>query len=496
MTYSLKDKTDDEPDFNYDKLSEQVLNIKLMEPIFRLHINRNKGTSDDTRENIDLVVASMMMFDIVLREMDFSKGLTRRQLDDAAIKIITLISFELSKKECQSTAKYLVDGLTNSKNNYQKFTVEFWHPLNNDLANKDFRYLEPVVESDLGDVYFTLTKEASLVYFSGLEVESRIGPLIDQLRVELMIQRGETRRALLFARQLLNRATLQDKELNDIRFRIQRNSRTVHFDGDLHPVLIDSKSLFQQMSKSDKGLKFAAEDMLDKASDEDFHAVSELIKVLVTVSRRHIALFNRATLLCDEYLERVSRAIPMVGNICQIEPEEDLLIPLLGVDYQKIAGKEGDYLAAALMPWLNNRDVKIFNPFDMMEMTDEWLREQEDASSQIPDHEEDIVQRKGLSDRFSKSVIRDCTEFVETSIAHTGDSTTLLALYHELIRTHKQDPDIDSLVKCLLMSCVDWFAHQDGKTTEFLLIPGETLPIEDQYFVNNYTITRISGGKV
>ncbi|MEZ9866744.1 hypothetical protein, partial [Vibrio sp. 10N.261.51.A4] len=266
MTHTSQDKAKEELEINYDKLSEQVLNIKLMEPIFRLHINRNKGVNNDVKEDIDLVAATMMLFDIVLREMDFSKGLTYKQLNGAANKVITMISSSLTEEELKAVASYLVDGLTNRKQNYQKFTVEFWHPLENDLADKNFRYLEPVIESDAGEVYFTLTQEGSLVYFSGLEVESRIGPLIDQLRVELMIQRGETRRALLFARQLLTRASVQNKELEDIRFRIQRNSRTVHFDADLHPILLDSKALFDQMAKSDKGLKFAAEAMLDKAS--------------------------------------------------------------------------------------------------------------------------------------------------------------------------------------------------------------------------------------
>ncbi|EKO3808743.1 hypothetical protein NTE10_000603 [Vibrio harveyi] len=494
MTHSSQDKAKEELEINYDKLSEQVLNIKLMEPIFRLHINRNKGVNNDVKEDIDLVAATMVLFDIVLREMDFSKGLTYKQLNGAANKVITMISSSLTEEELKAVASYLVDGLTNRKQNYQKFTVEFWHPLENDLADKNFRYLEPVIESDAGEVYFTLTQEGSLVYFSGLEVESRIGPLIDQLRVELMIQRGETRRALLFARQLLTRASVQNKELEDIRFRIQRNSRTVHFDADLHPILLDSKALFDQMAKSDKGLKFAAEAMLDKASDEDFLTVSELIKVLVAVSQRHVALSNKASELCDEYLARVSRAIPMANNICQIEPEEDVLVPLLSINHTQIAGDTGDIFASAFMPWINKDSNKIFNPFDFMELTDEWLREQVERELETPATEEQIIERNSLRDRFSSVVIDTCVGFIEGALLRQGDSVTLYALYEQLKQEFRDDPELDNLVKCMLMLCVDWYAHQDGQTTAFRLTPGAQLDLEGCYFVNNYTITRIRGG--
>lgn len=495
MTKSLQDVTEEKLEINYDKLSEQVLNIKLMEPIFRLHINRNKGVNNDAKEDVDLVAATMMLFDIVLREMDFSKGLTHKQLNHSAAKIISLIASDLSAEEGKIVASYVVDGLTNRKQNYQKFIVEFWHPLSNDLIDKTFRYFEPVIEPDAGEIYFTLTQEGSLVYFSGLEVESRIGPLIDQLRVELMIQRGETRRALLFARQLLTRASIQNKELEDIRFRIQRNSRTVHFDADLHPILLDSKSLFDQMARSDKGLKFAAEDMLDKASEDNFQTVSELIKVLGAVSQRHVTLSNKASELCDEYLVRVSRAIPMTNNICQIEPEEDVLVPLLGVDHAQLAGVTGDMLASAFMPWIDKDSNKIFNPFDFMDLTDEWLREQDNREVETPTTAEQIVERKDLRDRFSNAVIETCVEIVEGALLHQGESVTLLALYEQLKQDFRDDPEQESIVKCLLMLCVDSYAHQDVKTTVFHVRPGDALDLDGRYFVNNYTITRIRGGQ-
>jgi len=493
MTSTQQDIAHEGLEVNFDKLSEQVLNIKLMEPIFRLHINRNKGVKKDTREDIDLVAATMMLFDIVLREMDFSKGLTHKQLNESAFNIIKLISSDLSVDDCTEVASYLVDGLTNRKHNYQKFIVEFWHPHSNELNDKTFRYFEPQVVSEAGQVYFTLTQEGSLVYFSGLEVESRIGPLIDQLRVELMIQRGETRRALLFARQLLTRASVQNKELEDIRFRIQRNSRTVHFDADLHPILLDSKALFDQMAKSDKGLKFEAEGMRDKASDEDVQTVSALIKVLGDVSQRHVALSNKASELCDEYLARVSRAIPMANNICQIEPEEDVLVPLLGIDHVKLAGEAGDKLGSLFMPWVDKDSNKIFNPFDFMDLTDEWLREQEEFGQETPVMEERIVDRKGLRDRFSNVVIETCVGFIEGALLQLGDSVTLLALYEQLNREFRDDPELDNMLKCLLMLCVDWYAHQDSQTTAFQLSPGEALNLEERYFVSNYTITRIRG---
>jgi len=234
--------------------------------------------------------------------------------------------------------------------------------------------------------------------------------------------------------------------------------------------------------------------MLDKASNEDFPVVSELIKVLGSVSQKHIVLSNKASELCDEYLLRVSRAVPMSNNICQIEPEEDVLLPLLEVEQSVLASDIGDNLASLFMPWVDNDSNKLFNPFDFMDLSDEWLREQIDREQVTPITEEQIVVRKGVKDRFTNEVIETSVGFIEEALMRSGDSITLLALCERLKQDFKKDPELDNLIKCLLMICVDWYAHQDHQTTAFQLIAGDAMELEGQYFVNNYVITRTQGG--
>ena len=129
-----------------------------------------------------------------------------------------------------------------------------------------------------------------------------------------------------------------------------------------------------------------------------------------------------------------------------------------------------------------------------MDLTDEWLREQEDRELETPATTEQIVERKGLRDRFSNAVIETCVGFIEGALLQQGDSVTLLALYEQLKQEFRDDPEQENLVKCLLMLCVDWYAHQDIQTTAFKVSPGDALDLEGRYFVNNYTITRIRGG--
>ncbi|MBN3493784.1 hypothetical protein [Vibrio neptunius] len=382
---------------DFERLAGPVRVVKLMEPLIRLKTNAFMAKDPELFKSVDLHAAALGVFDQVLRAMDFTRGATYDDLLTFANNIFLHMRSELTDSELQTLSDFLIQGLTNHADGLQSFKIPAWDSCKQEMGTLMFRYLshdmmlKEGMATQTSEVRFHLTKEGALLYFTGMEAEDKIGTQIDQLKVRLLFERGDSQRAGLYARRMIDRSRFLESQLQEKRRQMRRNSHSTSFRNDLLPYLSESRELFGQIIDADSALFDTINEKLESASDDDYKPMKQLLDILRNVNQRHAELFNRVDEATDEYGELISRPIRLSSSLhFQVNLERDVLEPLLKgkLSLDQLNGELGEKLANEFLLWVDNSWFKLFSPFDYCAKTEQRFLDQEDVeSSRVVDEE-------------------------------------------------------------------------------------------------------------
>ncbi|MEZ8097127.1 hypothetical protein ACED51_23765 [Photobacterium swingsii] len=428
------DGADHSVSLDFDRLAEPIRVVKLMEPLIRLKTNAFMAKDPELFKTVDLHAAALGVFDQVLRAMDFTRGATYDELLVFANDIFRQMRPNLTDDELKTLAEFLIQGLTNHADGLQSFKIPAWDASKQEMGSLIFRYLSHDMvlkegsEAQSSEVRFQLTKEGALLYFTGMEAEDKIGTQIDQLKVRLLFERGDSQRAGLYARRMIDRSRFLEGLLQEKRRQMRRNTRGTSFRNDLLPYLGESRELFGQIIDADSALLDTINEKLESASDEDYKPMKQLLDILRNVNQRHAELFNQVNEATDEYRELIARPIRLSSSLhFQIHLERDVLEPLLKgkLSLEQLNGEFGEKLASEFLPWVDNSWFKLFSPFDYCAKTEQRFLEEDGAEkSRVID--EDIEEApQPLAERVGEEALVIIEKRMFEIMPRIGDYITL-----------------------------------------------------------------------
>jgi len=305
----------------------------IMRPIYELEARRlsiEDEEGPDLRDLVDLMWVAFAILDSVSELTEYHVGASRKEVLE---KVTPAIKKQLKSPEALSQGalsdllKKVFDHLVNRNNRYLPFKYRYYDGASGRFKRRKFWLVKAVYTGKGQETLFSLTDEGYAAYFGLHETSALDSTAIGNLRIKLLIERGNVDDAIAVAEQNNKQCTRKAQDIRNTRRAIQRNIHSIDFhrinamadqgagqatqvqmeSGRLHHMVLDNLQVTENKDQELKLLHLARH--LKALNQRQMELVRELQRLPDDYHQNSYKLFRKRKLGILPPLEEVLRRV-------------------------------------------------------------------------------------------------------------------------------------------------------------------------------------------
>ena len=323
------------PGFHSD-VNQAVSSAALMRPLFELEARRFYTTDDDISsswDRLDLLWLAFAIMDVISELAEYQSGATRGEVLERLLPMVRRQA--LASGIDQATDEGLIevlgkvfDHLANRHNRYLPFQYSWFDAKSGQFQVRRFWLIKNVYTGEGREPLFALTEEGYTAYFGLHETSALDATAIGNLRIKLLIERGNVDDAIAVADSNRKQCARKAYEVRNFRRQIRRNisgvdfakvqqlteegvnqATTIQNEGlRLHNMVMESLTISKSDQRYEAKLHRLAE-MLEHLNTQLMHLTTELQQLPDDYDKHSFKLFRRRHLGAFPPMEEVMRRI-------------------------------------------------------------------------------------------------------------------------------------------------------------------------------------------
>ncbi|WP_028581801.1 hypothetical protein [Desulfogranum japonicum] len=313
----------------------------LMRPIYELEARRfgqGNGEEAEVWEAVDLMWTAFAVLDVISELTEYQIGATRSQVLKKILPLVrsqvTACSLDFPDEVLQGVINKVFDHLTNRTNRYLPFSYTYFDGATGGYLSRRFWLIKTVYSNEGKEALFTLTDEGYAAYFGLHETSALDAAAIGNLRIKLLLERGNLDDAISVAEGNNKQCSRKAQEVHTVRRLIRRNIKAVDYK---HVQKLAEEGVNQAMDiqkESSKLHNLVIENMLHSQTKKHSLKLHKLAEKLETLNHELMKLAGELQDLPEDYQQfshklfrrRPTGAFPsmdeVMGRILRLEEQQ------------------------------------------------------------------------------------------------------------------------------------------------------------------------------
>ncbi len=326
-----------DPGFESD-VSRATHSGLLMRPVYELEARRfGQGNDEEAEvwEAVDLMWTAFAVLDVISELTEYQIGATRSEVVKKILPLIrvqvTACGLDFPDQVLQGVVHKVFDHLTNRSNRYLPFSYTYFDGGSASYLSRRFWLIKTVYANEGKEALFTLTDEGYAAYFGLHETSALDAAAIGNLRIKLLLERGNLDDAISVADANNKQCSRKAREVHTVRRLIRRNIKAVAYERvqDLAEEGVNQAMDIQK--ESGRLHNLVIENMLSSPTEKHSLKLHRLAEKLETLNHELMKLAGELQDLPEDYQQfshklfrrRPSGAFPsmdeVMGRILQLE---------------------------------------------------------------------------------------------------------------------------------------------------------------------------------
>lgn len=412
-------------------VSRAVYSAAIMRPIYELEARRlRQGDSDDTPaiwDGMDLMWIAFAVLDVISELTEYQTGATRAEVVEKILPLARRQALACGLTPADEGLLEVVnkvfDHLVNRGNRYLPFRYTCFDAAARQHRTRTFWLIKTVYTGEGREALFALTDEGYAAYFGLHETGALDAAAIGNLRIKLLIDRGNVDDAISVADGNRKQCARKALEVRNVRRLIQRNIHAVDFER-LHALAEEGVNQATDIQKEGSRLhNMVIENLLRSEGPTQGSRLHRLAEQLESLNHQLMKLSGELQRLPEDYHHH-SHKLFRRRSLGAFPTMEEILGRVFGM-LENEAARIGTEFIARIDPPAQR---PLFDPAAVIEACDRALERQN-----VPgDRSQPLIEVDGAPvARFlpdlDESMMRRAFEMIRTRV-HRGGDTLLSAL--------------------------------------------------------------------
>jgi hypothetical protein len=414
-------------------VSRAVHSALIMRPIYELEARRFiQSETEDTPaiwDGVDVMWIAFAILDAISELSEYQMGATRGEVLG---KILPLVRKQAMACRMNATDNGLYevlnkvfDHLVNRRNRYLPFRYTYFDGASGRYGTRKFWLIKTVYTGEGREALFTLTDEGYAAYFGLHETGALDATAIGNLRIKLLIERGNLDDAIALADGNRKQCARKALEVRNTRRLIQRNIRAVDFER-VHALAEEGVTQATDIQKEGSRLhNMVIENLLTSQGEKHGAKLHRLAETLESLNHQLMKLSAELQHLPEDYHNN-SHKLFRRRFLGAFPPMDEVLDRIFRMG-EEDAARIGTELIARIDPPAQR---PLFDPAAVIEACDRALERQN-----VPgDRNQTMLEVDGAPmERFvpelDEPVMRQAFAMIHTAVGRKGEIrlSTLLA---------------------------------------------------------------------
>jgi hypothetical protein len=209
----------------------------IMRPIYELEARRfGQGDVAESKvwESVDLMWSAFAILDVISELTEYQVGATRSEVVSRIThlmgKQVEACKVTFSDEVLEDVVHKVFDHLVNRSNRYLPFSYTYFDGASESFKSRRFWLIKTVFTGEGKEALFSLTDEGYAAYFGLHESSALDATAIGNLRIKLLLERGNLDDAINAAESNRKQCARKAHEVRTIRRLIRRNIQAVAYD--------------------------------------------------------------------------------------------------------------------------------------------------------------------------------------------------------------------------------------------------------------------------
>ena len=316
-------------------VGKAVYSALIMRPVFELEARRfRQSDADDTStiwDGLDLLWVAFAIMDVISELTEYQSGATRaeilKRIFPLARRQAAACGIEATGEGLTDVLNKVFDHLVNRHNRYLPFQYTWFDGSARRYRQRRFWLIKTIYTGEGREALFTLSDEGYSAYFGLHETGALDAAAIGNLRIKLLIERGNVDDAISVADGNRKQCARKALEVRNTRRQIRRNIHAVDFDQvrnlaeegvtqattiqkegrRLHNMVVENLTASQNDRHEAKLHRLA--DMLERLNTQLMNLTVELQQLPDDYDSHSFKLFRRRSLGAFPPMEEVMRRL-------------------------------------------------------------------------------------------------------------------------------------------------------------------------------------------
>jgi hypothetical protein len=402
-----------------------VYSALIMRPVFDLEARRFRlSDTDETGtiwDGVDLLWIAFAILDVISELTEYQAGATRTEILTRILplahKQATACGIEATGEGLTDVLNKVFDHLVNRDNRYLPFQYTWFDAVAGRYRQRRFWLIKTVYTGEGREALFTLTDEGYTTYFGLYEAGALDAAAIGNLRIKLLIERGNVDDALTVAVGNRKQCARKALEVRNTRRQIRRNIHAVDF-GQVRALAEEGVGQATTIQKEGRRLHNMVVENLTR-SDGNRHE-AKLHRLAEMLERLNTQLMNLSTelqQLPDDY-DYHSFKLFRRRSLGAFPPMETVMRRLCRLGEDDAAQVGAEFIARIDPP----AQRTLFDPAAVIEACDRALERQNvpgDRSQAVHEIDGSPIQR--FESELNDQLMHDAFELLYETVKADGE---------------------------------------------------------------------------
>jgi hypothetical protein len=415
-----------------------VYSALIMRPVFELEARRFRQSETDdtgtTGDGLDLLWLAFAILDVISELTEYQSGATRAEILDRifplARKQAAACGIEATRKGLADVLGKVFDHLVNRHNRYLPFEYAWFDSTAGGYRQRRFWLIKTVYTGEGREALFTLTDEGYTAYFGLHETGALDATAIGNLRIKLLIERGNVHDAISVADGNRKQCARKALEVRTTRRQIRRNIHAVDF-GQVRALAEDGVSQATTIQKEGRRLhNMVVESLTQSAGNRHEATLHRLAERLEHLNTQLMNLTTELQQLPDDY-DYHSFKLFRRRSLGAFPPMEVVMRRLCRLDEEDAARVGAEFIARIDPP----AQRTLFDPASVIEACDRALERQNVPGDRSqPVHEIDGSPIQRFESELNDRLMHEAFELLHDTVR--ADTEVLLSRLLEAASDH------------------------------------------------------------
>lgn len=433
----------------------------VMRPIYELESRYFRSGEEEQWQNVwknmDLMWLAFAILDSISELTEYRDGATRREVIEKVLPLAKeqakIRAIHAVEEDFHVILDRIFDHLANREKRYLPFEYDYFDGALRQFKRRKFWLIKTVFQSNGEEAVFTLTDEGYIAYFGLHETGALDATAIGNLRIKLLIERGNIDDAILVTEQNRKQCLRKAYEVRRIRRAIQRNIRTVD-SKKIDALAEEGTTQATEVQKESQNLHHMVSENLQNLNDSSQNRKSshqeikmrQLAQNLERLYKQQLELVTELQKLPDDFYQNAHKlfrrrfhgTIPSLNEVmrrvCRME--------------ESAATKIGEEFIAIFDPPVF---TPLFNPASLIEVCERNLERQSQDDHRQLDQEIDGEQIERYESELTELLMKKAFVLIQDLTSEKFHFTMSELLKRSL---EKDDPLLPIAVSMAIFQCV------------------------------------------